>query len=110
MTASPKLTLRDRFAWSMNHAAAAKWEKAKSKGKKRFILVYGVLYWGSLMFVLMTFILNQKPERSHPEAFIVISAFTWVFSGALYGWMMWKILEWQHRNFLKKHPNPKSNE
>jgi len=110
MTELPKLTIRDRFSWSMNHVTAAKWESVKSKGKKRFILVDGVLYWGLPMFVLMTFILNQKPERSHPEVFIVISAFIWVFSGALYGWMMWKVVEWQYRKYLKKHQNPKLNE
>jgi peptidoglycan/LPS O-acetylase OafA/YrhL len=110
MTALPKLTLRDRFAWSMNHVAAAKWEKEKSKGKKRFILVFGVLYFGFPMSATMTFIQYQKTEPIHPEAFIVIHVLTWVFSGALYGWMMWKVFERQYRKYLKKHQNPKLNE
>jgi hypothetical protein len=39
-----------------------KWGISRENGKKKFILVSGVLSWGMPMFIVMTFFVNRRQD------------------------------------------------
>ncbi|WOO41935.1 hypothetical protein [Rubellicoccus peritrichatus] len=67
------------------------WTKTRAMGQLRYILRYGVLYWGVPMFVVMTFIVN--PERAKSIGMLAASAGIWAVGGALFGLVMWNVME-----------------
>ena len=72
-----------------------KWANIRTHGMLRYILINGVLSYGLIMFVVMTFIVHQQnPQVKN----IAISAIIWFIAGALYGTAMWYI---QERRFRK---------
>lgn len=77
-----------------------KWETTRQAGKKKFILFSGVLAWGLPMFVVMTFIVNRRPEVVLSSAMILLSAAIWALGGALFGWLMWMMSERKYQKFL----------
>ena len=78
----------------MKPEALAKWEKVRARGKARFILVSGVLSYGLPMFIVMTFLVHRSDLS---PGFIGISAILWAVGGALFGTIMWYVLERQYR-------------
>ena len=78
----------------MKPEALAKWEKVRARGKARFILVSGVLSYGLPMFIVMTFLVHRSDLSPR---FIGISAILWAIGGALFGTIMWYVLERQYR-------------
>jgi hypothetical protein len=78
----------------MKQKELAQWEKVRAKGRKRYILVTGVLSWGLPMFFAMTFIVNRS--RLSP-GYIGFSIILWMLAGALFGAVMWHIFERRYR-------------
>lgn len=77
-----------------------KWEISRAKGKKKFILVSGVLSWGIPMFAVMTFFVNRRQDDVLSPGMILISAIIWLFAGALFGWVMWTASERKYQKYL----------
>lgn len=78
----------------MKPAALAQWQKTRALGKRRFVLVSGVLSWGVPMFFVMTFVIGEPEIR---PLMIAISALIWLLGGALFGATLWVITERQYR-------------
>ncbi|MFC5578787.1 hypothetical protein ACFPOA_12295 [Lysobacter niabensis] len=84
----------------MKPEALAKWEKARAKGKAHYILVSGVLSYGLPMFIAMTFFAHRNDLG---PKFIGISAMMWTVGGALFGTVMWHLLERQYRKAMQRN-------
>lgn len=68
------------------------WKKQRERGAVRYILLYGLFFWGGLMFALTTLANNNF----FILAFInpsLTNFLTWVFGGALFGIIHWFIME-----------------
>lgn len=82
-----------------------KWERLRSKGMLHFTFVQGGLYWGGLMFVIMTpllFVIDQiSPNgmrvKPHPQVrhdllapqTVLIEFGAWMVSGLVCGVLTW---------------------
>ncbi|MGY0556645.1 MULTISPECIES: hypothetical protein [unclassified Lysobacter] len=71
-----------------------KWKETRQKGMLRFVLVNGVLAYGLIMFIVMTFVVHRDKLSVN---FICISAIVWSIGGALFGVLMWIIGERKFR-------------
>jgi len=80
------------------------WELLRQKGKRRFILITGVLSYGLPMFVVMTFFVNRKSEVMPEPLRVAISLVIWLLGGAAFGFIMWKLNEGRYQKFLAKKP------
>ncbi|MGY1424505.1 hypothetical protein [Lysobacter sp. A289] len=67
-----------------------KWKETRQKGMLRFVLVNGVLAYGLIMFIVMTFVVHRDKLSVN---FVWISAIVWSIGGALFGVLMWIINE-----------------
>ncbi|MGY0798829.1 hypothetical protein ACW7G0_07235 [Lysobacter sp. A286] len=67
-----------------------KWKETRQKGMLRFVLVNGVLAYGLIMFIVMTFVVHRDKLSVN---FVWISAMVWSIGGALFGVLMWIINE-----------------
>ncbi len=73
------------------------WEYLHRQGKARFILLYGVLLWGGIMFIAMTLL----ESRRGPGALSGIWTVIWVAlqlclyfgGGYISGFLMWRRIE-----------------
>ena len=83
------------------------WEALRQRGKKRFILITGVLSYGVPMFFVMTFFVNRKSEVMPEPLRLGISLVIWLLGGAAFGWIMWRLNEGRYQKFLAKQaPKP----
>ena len=78
------------------------WEALRQRGKKRFILITGVLSYGVPMFFVMTFFVNRKSEVMPEPLRLGISLVIWLLGGAVFGLIMWKLNEGRYQKFLAK--------
>jgi hypothetical protein len=83
----------------MKPEALARWEKVRARGKGRYILASGVLSYGLPMFVFMTFFVHRNDLG---PGFIGFSAIMWLLGGALFGTIMWHVLERQYRKAVQR--------
>jgi hypothetical protein len=75
----------------VDSAAKAKWLKTRELGYLRFVLQYGVVYWGVPMFLFMTFIVFRLFENRFSFGLLSIHVQIWVVAGAAFG-----ISNWSH--------------
>ena len=78
----------------MSFASIERWKKKREGGKARYILQTGVLGWGLTMFVVMTFVINKRPENLKT---ILLAALLWLVGGAVFGWLTWIVNEHLYR-------------
>lgn len=84
--------------------SVARWENARARGKRRYVLVHGVLLWGMPMLLVMTAgIYVQRygwvwPNGSTEQVSLMLfNLMIWPVGGYLFGAVMWKALERCHR-------------
>jgi hypothetical protein len=80
------------------------WERERTKGMRRFVLIRGVLSWGLLMTVAMAFVAKPFAEGFTSKA-AIIHLVVWPLAGAIYGVVLW---HWQERTYQKHPRNPES--
>lgn len=68
------------------------WSKTRQKGKKHFVLVYGVLAWGIPMYVVLALFVH-RPESGFTVGYLVSSALVWFLGGLLFGTLTWSMNE-----------------
>jgi hypothetical protein len=79
-----------------------RWETARAHGRRRHILVFGVLAWGLPMFIAMTFFVNPP---DHPTGKLVLfSAVIWFLGGILFGALTWYIAERRYHRLTSQQP------
>jgi len=75
--------------------AKEKWNKQKSMGKQKFILVYGVLLWGvstSIIYGTLTIFFSSNPINHNILGILFrLIAYALIFGlgGILYGIVLW---------------------
>ena len=78
-----------------------RWEKTRAIGKQRFILFYGVLFWGVLTALLVSsFSLVIGSELFPLGKTALISTLVLPLAGIFWGWMMWNYAESLYRRHL----------
>ena len=68
------------------------WAKIRARGKQRFILLRGVLGWGSLMFVFMN-AMDLFVHHRIDSWWLPISLVFWIAAGYGVGISMWNSFE-----------------
>jgi len=81
-----------------NAAQQERWERIKARGKKSYVLRYGVMGYGSLMFIFMTvaFWLRHSPFPRGMSGFyvdVLINLLIWPLAGYSWGLAMWRFWE-----------------
>ncbi len=77
------------------------WERTRKKGKTRYILVNGVLFWGVPMLIFMSFIGDRNPfSNGLFSAASLVHYIVWLGAGLVYGFAMWHYFE---RKYAKEN-------
>lgn len=76
------------------------WEQVRARGRGRFILVFGVLFWGTLMFVFSTFVSRLWRSELTPltVAEVLLQAAVWALAGVVFGAALWA---WTERRWRR---------
>lgn len=73
-----------------------KWEATRLKGKARYFMFSGILYFGMPMFILMAFI--QKPFAHGLVSPTAIAHYiTWPLAGLFFAVITWYFAEFQYK-------------
>ena len=71
----------------------ANWKKTREMGRTKFILIYGVFFWG-LILAIAFFFLNVKAYPSIPWYLLLIfSLIIFCIAGYFVGYFSWKSAE-----------------
>ena len=76
----------------------AKMEAVHALGRKRFIVRYGILYWGIPVGLLM--LLFNVWQRGFSIIHVVVSAIIWPIAGWVYGAIIWRKSEVKYRQLI----------
>jgi hypothetical protein len=82
---------------------ARQWSISREHGKIKWILIHGVMGWGTTMFMWMT----AWKLFTHGQDFvtrreIIIDLIIWPISGFFFGWWMWCASEKAYKIFSGK--------
>jgi len=81
------------FKTPLNSRQAARWEKTRAKGKLRFMLLNGSLFWGGIMILFLNalhaFVLHDPTEKRY----FIISLVVWPIVGLFIGLQTWNRTE-----------------
>lgn len=80
----------------------AKLEKSLARGKWYFILVIGVLYWGSMTSLLVTGINYVISDTPFWDA-LKLALYIYPVSGVLFGWTLWVQLNYRRDKLRAKY-------
>jgi hypothetical protein len=76
---------------SKDAAFLQRWKAERAGGRWRYILISGVLTWGTPMFVVTTFFGSRSAQLT--AGTVVAEAIIWVFAGLLFGTIVWFLSE-----------------
>jgi hypothetical protein len=86
----------------MNSKNREKWAKTRARGKPRFILIYGVLYWGTatafITAILQAFLGKDLSLYTFVSLQFLIKLTVFLVIGYVYGDIMWNINERRYLN------------
>jgi uncharacterized membrane-anchored protein len=88
----------------MNQKQKEKWERTRSKGMWRFVLLYGVVLFGGLMIVVNS-VLNMM-LRTFGNINLFYTVLIYLPSGFVFGLAVWLVGEYMYRRAL--HSTPRS--
>jgi hypothetical protein len=77
----------------MTAAEAAKWEKVRGRGKKRYVLVTGVLLWGVVTGIVWSIVMSAVQGWDRLPLYLILALILFPIGGIFFGLQMWKILE-----------------
>jgi len=104
--------LKKLFEWTPRDVAD--WEKIRSRGLRRFVLHYGMLLFGGILFVLLggaviLFALDKTHVASLLPQLVVI-ALICAAGGLLNSLLTWTVEERMYRKYKQKYMEMVSNE
>ncbi|WP_020674469.1 hypothetical protein [Geopsychrobacter electrodiphilus] len=82
----------------MNKKQIKNWEATRSKGKKRFVLISGVLNWGVLTAILWSLVMSYTSGSRFLNYFL-IAIVVFPIGGVLFGHVTWNFME---KKYLKE--------
>jgi hypothetical protein len=74
-----------------------RWEKIRAKGKWRYCLVYGSLFWGGFMGVFLSLFDLLQKEFDIKRSVLRLGIF--LLFGFFYGMWQWKTKEKYHQQY-----------
>jgi hypothetical protein len=90
----------------MDNESKTKWQGTRKLGYLRFVLKYGIGYWGVSMFVIMTFFVSRPFQEGFSFIALTGSVLSWSIGGAFFGSAFWLFNE---RKFLSSvHRDPET--
>lgn len=79
---------------TMSESERAKWERTRAKGKRRFIVVRGVLGWGMTTALLVSaWSWIEGEPTSHLWPHLVTSMISFCLVGIVFGSLLWSYME-----------------
>lgn len=88
-----------RSLFTMRERDRAKWERVRAKGKRRFVLMRGVLGWGLGTAILSSVLLAIEGVPSfHLWPGLPIAVLVFAAGGYFWGSWVWDILERQYQS------------
>ncbi len=85
-------------------AQAVRWKTTREKGRSRYILLTGILFWCGLMVIFMTvFQYWMNPESFGIVRNLGMNAVIFLTGGILFGLLTWMLAERNYSAFLAKN-------
>lgn len=85
--------------FTMRERDRAKWERVRAKGKRRFVIMRGVLGWGLSTAILSSVLSQIEGVRSfHLWPGLPIAVLVFAAGGYFWGSWVWDILERQYQS------------
>jgi hypothetical protein len=81
----------------MSRVATEKWTKLRERGRKQFVLRYGVLGWGVPTAILFTLLGGFQEGWDGVAVKGLIALVIFPLAGILWGRLMWAFFEWMNR-------------
>ena len=82
----------------MNQKQRANWERTRSKGMWRFVLLYGVVLFGGLMIVLMSVFNMMLGTFAYINLFYTVPIY--LLGGFVFGLAVWFVGEYMYGRAL----------
>ena len=82
----------------MNTKQMAKWEDIRNKGKRKYIIKYGLIFWGIPMAILVSLLQYLSVGKLNVIMNVIISIIVFLLGGLLYGLIMWTYLEKRYKD------------
>lgn len=92
----------ERTLSSADAQSIAKWEAQRQKGALRFIVVQGVLAWGSPMFIAMYVVPSLMKGHGFTLQNTLPQIGIWVCAGAAFGGIVWLMSEATYRKLKRR--------
>ncbi len=80
----------------MNQKQRSKWERTRAKGIWRFVLLYGVLFWGGLSIIANASFNMITGTFVSSRLSLTVPVF--LVSGFVFGLALWLVGEYMYRN------------
>jgi hypothetical protein len=84
----------------MNEKQAARWESIRSKGRGRYIVVYGVLLWGLLTGFFWALAMSAVQGWDRFWLLLPIALIGFPIGGYFFGAMTWKKTEENYQKWI----------
>jgi hypothetical protein len=81
----------------MTEKQLARWAKVREKGRARYILLYGVLFWGVLTGALWAVAMAAVQGWDRLPTYLAFGLIGFPIGGVLFGAWTWKIAEARYR-------------
>lgn len=92
----------------MKENAQALWSRRRARGRTHFVLRWGLLFWGGLMFVLMglAFPAATRGSEALTLEWVLFSALLWACGGLVFGFTTWYFSERAYRASIDASGSP----
>jgi len=89
----------------MTERQAEKWAITRAKGRKRFILVSGVMFWGLSTAILWTILMTATQGWSILPSALPFALIGFPIGGYFWGAFMWWFAEIAYRRIVSTPPS-----
>jgi len=71
----------------------SKWERTRAKGRTRFVLVFGVLFWGVLVAIFFSLAMGALVPGSQFGLILGLALIFFPIGGIFWGLSVWRLTE-----------------
>ena len=92
----------------MNKNAQVLWSRRRARGRTHFVLLWGLLFWGGLMFLFMglAFPALTRGSDALTAEWLLLSALLWAVGGLAFGFATWHFSERTFRKSIHANGTP----
>jgi hypothetical protein len=87
----------------MSRNSQARWSRRRARGRTHFVLTWGLLFWGGLMFVLMGLVypIATRGSDALTAQWLMLNAGLWALGGLVFGFATWHFSERAYRQSIR---------